>query len=73
MTSSLRQIRRQIDCSANALIGAATTDIGHRGINLLVSRPWSLSQKRGGRHDLPGLTVAALGDIDLRPSALHWM
>src|SRR5262245_16385290 len=35
MVSSLCQIRRQIDRCANALIGAATTDIGHRSIDLL--------------------------------------
>src|SRR4029079_12083441 len=64
---------RHVDGFTDALIGAAAADVGHRGINVAVGRPWIFLQERGRRHDLAGLTVAALRHIDRRPSLLHWM
>jgi hypothetical protein len=56
---------------ADALIGAATADIGHRFIDVLVRRLGVFLEQRGSRHDLAGLAIAALGHIDLSPGLLH--
>src|SRR5579864_8520362 len=56
---------------ADALIGAATTDIGHRFIDVLVGRLGVLLEQRGRGHDLAGLAIAALGNVDRGPGLLH--
>src|SRR3954471_4012632 len=62
-----------VDRFADALIGAAAADVGHRRVNVLVGRPRVLLQERRRRHDLAGLTVAALRHVDRRPGLLHRM
>ena len=56
---------------ADALIGAASADIGHRFVDVLVGRLGIFLQERRGRHDLPGLAIAALRNVDRRPCLLH--
>src|SRR4051812_17153724 len=62
-----------VDRFADALIGAAAADVGHRRVNVLVGRPRVLLQERRRRHDLAGLAVAALRHVDRRPGLLHRM
>src|SRR6476659_10123777 len=62
-----------VDCFADALISAATADVGHRLVDVLVGRPRILLQQRRRRHDLTGLAVAALRHVDRGPGLLHRM
>src|SRR3954467_6003712 len=62
-----------VDRFADALIGAAAADVGHRRVNVLVGRPRVLLQERRRRHDLAGPAVAALRHVDRRPGLLHRM
>ena len=56
---------------ADALIGAAATDVGHRLVDVLVGRLRRLLEQRRRCHDLAGLAVAALRHVDREPSLLH--
>src|SRR5947199_6868826 len=58
---------------ADALIGAAATDIGHRLVDVLVGRLRLAGEQRGGGHDLAGLAIAALRYVDRGPRLLHGM
>src|SRR5438067_353630 len=60
-----------VDRFADALIGAAAADVGHRFVDVLVGRPRLLLQERRRRHDLAGLAVAALRHVDRGPGLLH--
>src|SRR5258706_8997069 len=62
---------RHMHGRADALISTAAADIGHRFVDVLVTRPRIFLEQRRGSHDLPRLTVAALGNVDLRPRLLH--
>src|SRR5438094_7380816 len=55
------------------LIGAATADVRHRVVDLLVGRLRLLPQQRRRGHDLTGLAIAALRDVERRPRLLHRM
>jgi hypothetical protein len=66
-------VGRHVDSRANALVGAASTDVGHRLVDVLVGRLRGLLEERRGGHDLAGLAVAALGHVDRRPGLLHRM
>src|SRR5919106_3497069 len=58
--------------AADALIRAAAADVTlHRRIDISVCRLRFCRQQRRGRHDLPRLTVAALGNILCDPSSLN--
>src|SRR5215468_4353684 len=60
-----------MDCSANARIGSATTQIaGHHLVDVLVRRCGDRFQKRDRLHDLAGLAIAALRNLVCDPS-LH--
>src|SRR5436305_6362863 len=48
---------------ADALIRPAAANVGHRLVDVGVGRLRLLLQKRGGRHDLPGLAVTALWHV----------
>src|SRR3989442_5203500 len=63
----------QVDRRADALIGAAAADVGHRLVDVLVGRLRVLLQQRRGRHDLSRLAVAALRHVERRPRLLHGM
>src|SRR3954463_8991900 len=56
----------------DALVTAATADVArHRFADLVVGGFWIVHQQRGRLHDLAGLAIAALRDIDLAPGLLH--
>src|SRR5882724_9111314 len=57
----------------DALIRAAPADVGHRVVDVLVGRLRVRLQQRRRRHDLPGLAIAALGDVERRPGLLDGM
>src|SRR5204862_5166346 len=63
----------QVDRRADALIGAAAADVGHRLVDVLVGRLRVLLQQRRGSHDLSRLEVAALRHVERRPCLLHVM
>src|SRR4029453_4405804 len=56
---------------ADALISAAATDVGNRGIDLGVGRLRLPLQQRGDRHDHAALAIAALRDVEIEPGLLH--
>src|SRR5262245_30008440 len=65
--------RGHVHGRANALVGSAPADVGHRVVDVLVSGlRVALEQRRRG-HDLPGLAIAALRDVDRGPRLLHGM
>ena len=58
----------------DALVSAAAADVArHRLPYLVVGRFWIFHQERGRLHDLTGLAIAALRNIQLAPSLLNWM
>src|SRR5215212_7356505 len=58
--------------AANALVGGAAAEItAHRRINIRVGWIAALGQEADRRHDLPGLTIAALRHIELDPGVLN--
>src|SRR2546426_12373845 len=61
----------EVDRGADALIGAAAADVGHRLVDVLVGRLRVLLQQRSRRHDLSRLAVAALRHVERRPCLLH--
>src|SRR5207247_1859805 len=66
-----RSLRGTMDGGADALIGAAATDVGHRRVDVGVRGMRILREQRRGGHDLPRLTIAALRHVFLDPRALH--
>ena len=61
-----------MDRSADARIGAAAAEIGaHGAVDLLICRLRVNVEKTRCLHDLPGLAVAALGDLVFDPGFLH--
>src|SRR5262245_21224816 len=71
-------ISRPLGSGANgrmdALIAATATEIaGHSFGDLRVGGSGRAGQQRGSLHDLPGLTVAALGHTFISPGDLHGM
>src|SRR5215211_411090 len=56
---------------ADALICPAAADVGHRLVDVGIGRLRLLLQQRRGRHDLPGLAVAALRHVNRGPGLLH--
>src|SRR5439155_21695154 len=51
--------------------GTAAEIAVHRRVNVGVRRLGMLGQERGGRHELPRLTVPALRHVQLLPGALQ--
>src|SRR5579863_1668350 len=63
---------RLLDGGANPDIGAAATDVpGHRGIDIGVVGVRRGCQQRRRRHDLAGLTIAALNHLKVEPGFLY--
>src|SRR5215469_2469685 len=59
------------DCAPDAVVTGATTDVaGHGRVDLRSAGLRCLTQQRARGHDLPGLTVAALHDVNLHPGLL---
>src|SRR5262249_9391992 len=64
-------LRRLLDGVANPHIGAAATDVaGHGVVDVGVGRLRLVDQERRRRHDLAGLAVAALHDLEIEPCLL---
>jgi hypothetical protein len=60
-----------VDRGADALIGSAAADVGHRRVDIGVGRLWLLLEQRSGRHDHSALTIAALRHVEVEPGLLH--
>src|SRR6202023_3813125 len=59
------------DCSADALIRAASADVArHRVVDVLIARFRLLSEQVGGLHDLSALAVAPLRKAQVLPRRL---
>src|SRR4029077_17634582 len=67
----LAGLRRGVDRRADARVGAAAADVGHRRVDVLVGRA-AVPREEGDRgHDLPRLAVAALRHLVVDPGLLH--
>ena len=64
-----------MDARADPLVGPAPADVARHGVvDVVVTSGWALArEQRRRRHDLPGLAVAALGNVQLDPGLLHRM
>src|SRR5215472_12651338 len=60
----LRHVGGHVHRRADALIGAAPADVGHRLVDVGVGRLGLLCEERRRGHDLPRLAVAALRHVD---------
>jgi hypothetical protein len=61
-----------VDGSADAHIGGAAAEVArHRVVDVGIGRLAVLAEQRDGAHDLAGLAVAALHDVELAPGFLH--
>src|SRR5689334_16011792 len=59
---------------ADALIRAAAADVaGHRIVDVLIGGLRFLRQQGRRRHDLSGLAIPTLRDVELEPRFLHRM
>ncbi len=59
---------------ANARIGAASANVaGHGFVDVFVGRGRVLGQQNCRAHDLTGLTIAALGNVNFDPGLLQGM
>src|SRR5882672_11166463 len=59
---------RAVNCGPNTLIGATSAHIaGHRGIDVGIAWLRRCGKQRRRRHDLTGLTIATLDDVELEP------
>ena len=62
----------RLDGGGDALIAAAAADVAaHRAVDLVLGRVLVGREQRGGLHDLAGLAIAALRDIEGAPRLLH--
>ena len=62
-----------MDRFANARIGAAATDVGHRLVNLRVAWAARFFEERDSGHDLSGLAISALRHLRGNPCFLYGM
>src|SRR5438477_3605152 len=67
----LQGLRRGVDRRADARIGSAAADVGHRRVDVLVAGVAILCEQGDRRHDLPRLAVAALRHFVIDPRLLH--
>ena len=69
-----RERSRFMDGLTDAEIGAAATNVAvHRRVYILIRGLGNFRKKRGSRHHLPGLAIAALWDVQVGPSELDGM
>src|SRR5712671_2985729 len=67
-----RRLRCLLDGLADPRIRAAAADVPrHRLIDIGIRGRWYLREQRSGGHDLSGLAVAALHDLQIEPGLLH--
>src|SRR5262249_36839275 len=62
-SSFLAHVRSHVHRGADALVGAAAADVGHRLVDVGIGRLRLFREQRRRRHDLPRLAVPALRDI----------
>ena len=62
-----------MDRLANARIGAAAADVGHRLVNLCVAWAARFFDERDSGHDLSGLAISTLWYLRGDPCLLHGM
>lgn len=71
MTNDLT-LRRRLNRLLNPHIGTTAANITvHSRFNVFIGRVGIGVQQGSGVHDLPGLAVAALGDVVFEPGFLH--
>src|SRR5450432_654173 len=59
---------------ANAQVGATAANISRHGfINILICRIWIFTEQHGRRHQLTGMTISTLRNVDLLPGKLRRM
>jgi hypothetical protein len=69
-----RESSRFVDGLADAEVGAAATNVAvHGRVYILIRRRGNFRKKRGSRHHLPGLAIAALWYVQVGPSELDRM
>src|SRR5690348_9116160 len=72
MTALLFHAGGDPDRTADAVVATTATDVArHRRVDLGIAWLRFLSQQCAGRHDLSGLAVAALHDVDPEPRLLQ--
>ena len=63
-----------MDCAPDARVSAAAADVAAHGfVNVFVGGLRIFFEEHGGAHDLTGLAVAALRNIDFNPGTLEGM
>src|SRR6516164_6006416 len=68
----MSRFRSLLDCAANPLICAAAADVAeHCVVDVRVRGMRRLCQQRRGLHDLPGLAIAALRNVERAPRDLN--
>src|ERR1700722_6770534 len=67
----LSRARGRVDRGANALVGSAAADVGHRRVDVVVGRLRGLLEQRGRRHHHAALAIAALRHVEVEPGLLH--
>src|SRR5437879_5720957 len=64
-------VRRVLDSRADSHIGAAPTDVPrHGGVDIVIGRVGLGREQRRRGHDLAGLAIAALRDLEIEPRLL---
>src|SRR5580704_978500 len=69
--SPLRCARGRVDRGADALVGSATADVGHRGVDIGIGRLRVGLEERCRGHHHAALAVAALRHVEIEPGLLH--
>jgi hypothetical protein len=63
-----------MDGAANAGVSSTAADVaGHGFVDIFVGGLGVLLEEHGGAHDLSGLAITALWDVDFNPGALQGM
>src|SRR5208282_3836468 len=71
MTSGPHHAGRFVNGSSDAHIGRAAANISvHGAVDISIAGRLVLAQERDGAHDLPGLAIAALNDVELGPCGM---
>src|SRR5229473_591302 len=67
-----RTVRRVLDSLADSHISTAATDVPrHGGVDIAIGRVGLGSEQRRRGHDLAGLAIAALRDLEIEPLLLN--
>src|SRR6266436_3078439 len=65
-------VRRVLDSRADSHIGAAPADVPrHGGVDVAIGRVGVGREQRSRGHDLAGLAIAALRDLEIEPRLLN--